>query len=153
MSTDLLSRIPEWEREAEVFEQKARALRQMADAVRVLNGDAARLFGEETVAGVRTNQYPTDRGPRGREAVRRITSERPGKWLVKDIKRINREFGWPSSDDSIVTAVVRMAAAGEATKIPGRKGLYEFGITRTEVRSPVTGATSEGRATGIPESP
>lgn len=133
MSADLLSRVPEWEREAEVFEQKARALRQMIEAVQVLNGDAARLLlldSERPAVG--TNQHPTGKGPRGRQAVRAIVSERPGTWLVKDIKRINRERGWPSDDNGIVTAVLRMAKAGEAEKIRGRRGLYRFGVNGRE---------------------
>ena len=65
-----------------------------------------------------------------------------------EIKLANRGRGWPSSDDSIVTAVVRMAAAGEATKIPGRKGLYDFGITRPKVSAPVKGDAFEERAHG-----
>jgi hypothetical protein len=128
MSLDLVTRVPEWERQAEVFERKARALRQMAEAVRVLNGDADRLFGVDEPRPVGTNQYPTREGPRGRDAVRRIVEQRPGEWLVKEIKRVNRENGWPSSDSNIETAVSRMARGGEAVKVPGRKGLYRFGV-------------------------
>jgi hypothetical protein len=143
MSADLLSRIPDWEREAEVFEQKARALRQMVEAVRVLNGDAARLLLFEVERPVGTNQYATGNGPRGRQAVRAIVTERPGAWLVKDIKRINRERGWPSADDGIEQAVSRMARAGEAIKVRGRRGLYRFGINDGEegaVESDASGA-------------
>jgi hypothetical protein len=142
MSTDLLSRIPEWERQADIFEQKAHALRQMAEAVRVLNGDAARLFAVEAAGGIQAegtldekhggrlgiNQYSTAHGPRGREAVRQIVADRPGLWLVKDIKRINRERGWPSDDAGIETAVIRMAKKGDAVKVRGRKGVYTFGM-------------------------
>ncbi len=142
MENDLLARVPEWEREAARFEQKAQALRQMVEAVRVLNGDAARLFGATASTPV-VNQYSTEAGPRGREAVRRITAERPGVWLIRDIKRINRENGWPSSDSSMETAVARLAASGEAVKVPGRKGAYRFG--------PEIGprATSEGIGQGV----
>jgi len=144
METDLLARVPEWEREAARFEQKAHALRQMIEAVRVLNGDAARLFGV-TTATPGVNQYSTEVGPRGRDAVRRITSQRPGVWLVRDIKRINRENGWPSSDSSMETAVARLAAAGEAEKVSGKKGMYRFGA---EAPSEAV-TTEEGGATGV----
>jgi hypothetical protein len=126
METDLLARVPEWEREADVFEEKARALRQMAEAVRVLNGDAARLFALPAPTAA-VNQYATGRGPRGREAVRAIVSERPGRWFVRDIKQINRQRRWPSDDAGIETAVIRMAKAGEAKRIAGRRGYYDFG--------------------------
>lgn len=123
MPSDLLDRIPEWEKEAERFEEKARALRQMVESVRVLNGDAARILALGDVR--RTNQYSTDEGPRGREAVRRITAEKPGLWRVADIKRVNRERGWPSSDTALETAVARLAADGLAVKV--KKGTYKFG--------------------------
>jgi hypothetical protein len=123
MPIDLLDRIPEWEREAERFEAKARALRQMVESVQVLNGDANRILGLGEIS--RTNQYSTAEGPRGRDAVRRITSERPGIWRVADIKKVNRERGWPSNDTALETAVVRLAANGEAVKI--KKGTYSFG--------------------------
>src|SRR5438876_641949 len=121
MSQDLLSRIPDWEREADVFEQKARAPRQLVEAVRVLNGDAPRLLGlgDSARSTVGTNQYATDEGPRGREAVRQIVAERPGVWRVSEIKQVNRERGWPSHDEGIETAVIRMAKAGEAVKLVG----------------------------------
>jgi len=149
MNTDLLSRIPDWTREAEVFEQKAHALRQMIEAVLVLNGDANRLFAVDVAVGgsrLGVNQYPTNQGPRGREAVRQITAERPGEWLVKDIKQVNRHRRWPSNDASIETAVVRMAKDGEATKIRGRKGLYRFGTpTESVPRGTGAGANEEVR--------
>jgi hypothetical protein len=130
MSQDLLSRIPQWENEAEVFERKAHALRQLIESVRVLNGDAERLFAlheASPVPAVGRNQYPTSQGPRGREAVRAIVAARPGSWLVRDIKRVNSANGWPSDDAGIETAVIRMAKKGECVKIPGRRGLYKFG--------------------------
>jgi hypothetical protein len=133
-----------------VFERKALALRQMAEAVRVLNGDAERLLAVThvrtspvvvTQPALGTNQYPTDIGPRGRTAVRMIVAERPGEWFVRDIKRINRERGWPTDDSGIETAVFRMAKAGEAVKIRGRKGLYRFGA-----EAPDEAVTDEGGA-------
>jgi hypothetical protein len=128
MAIDLVERVPEWEREAETYEQKARALRQMIDAVRVLNGDAARLFAVPVAvaeSGTRTNQYAPDEGPRGRDAVRRIVSERPGIWRVADIKSEVRRRGWPSSGAAIETAIKRLNSDGEAVWV-GR-GAYRFG--------------------------
>ena len=107
---DLVSLIPEWEREAQDFEAraegmlaKAAALRQMVESVRVLNGDASRLFQlaiEPSPAPFpvlpRTTRFDPKDGPRGRDAVRLIVGERPGVWKARDIKRINAERGWPS---------------------------------------------------------
>ena len=127
MSHDLLLRIPQWEREAESFERKAHALRQLIESVRVLNGDAARLFDlPEVDAAPDPSPKPEEEGPRGRAAVRAIIAGRPGAWLVRDIKRINRENGWPSDDAGIETAVIRMARSGECIKIKGRRGFYDF---------------------------
>lgn len=141
MPLDLLHRIPEWEKEAARFEEKARALRQMIDSVRVLNGDAARILALGAVQ--RTNQYSTDEGPRGRDAVRRITAESPGEWRVADIKRINRERGWPSTDSALDTAVARLAASGFAVKV--KKGTYRFGAEApTEAVTDEEGGVIEG---------
>lgn len=141
MPSDLLDRIPGWEREAERFEEKARALRQMIESVRVLNGDAARIFAMGEVQ--RTNQYSTDEGPRGRDAVRRITAEKPGLWRVADIKKVNRERGWPSSPAALDTAVARLAASGHAVKV--KKGIYRFGAEApNEAVTGEEGAAIEG---------
>jgi hypothetical protein len=128
MPADFIARLPELEQAAKEHERKARALRQIIEGVRALNGDAVRLLSNETEGGAdRVNQYKPEDGPRGREAVRQIVAERPGIWRVADIKREVQLRGWPSPMTAIDTAVARMAAAGEAEKIPGRKGLYKFG--------------------------
>jgi hypothetical protein len=148
MSQDLLHRIPQWEREADSFERKAHALRQLIESVRVLNGDAARLFAlSDDDPSADPPPKPDAEGPRGREAVRAIIAGRPGAWLVRDLKRINRENGWPSDDAGIETAVIRMARAGECIKIKGKRGFYDFPAKRgNQAASQPTLHRQEGEA-------
>src|SRR5712691_11221486 len=134
MPADLLAQIPSWEREAEEHERKARALRQIIEGVRSLNGEAARLFSVEAGNGaihMRTKQYSPDEGPRGREAVRLIVRERPGRWKTSDIKEQVKRRGWPSSPTAIDTAIKRMEANGEAERKD--KGVYVFRVEGEEV--------------------
>jgi hypothetical protein len=151
---DLVGLIPEWEKEAESFETraagmlaKAGALRQMVESVRVLNGDASRLFQlaiEPSPAALptlpRKRRFDPKDGPRGRDAVRRIVGERPGVWKVRDIKTINAERGWPSKPSSLETAVQRLEKDGEAVRLA--KGVYRFGQPALEASAPVTGDVS-----------
>jgi hypothetical protein len=134
MSSDLLDRLPQWELEADALEAKARALRQMVEAVRVLNGDAARLFDQIHSNGLRT--YPGEPKPRGREAVRRIVSERPGIWRVQEIKQQVKDRGWPSSPSAIETAVKRLSLDGEAKWVS--RGVYQFGLDEPRAFEPAT---------------
>ncbi len=135
MPTDLLSQIPKWEQEAEDHERKARALRQIIEGVRSLNGDASRLFNVDAANGSgrkRTNQYSPDDGPRGREAVRLIVAARPdGLWKTSEIKAEVARRGWPSSAAGIDTAIKRMEIAGEAKRED--TGLYRFAVVTKEV--------------------
>jgi hypothetical protein len=136
MSSDLIARLPEWEAEADQHDQKARALRQLIDAVRILNGDAERLL---TLSP--NGDSPPEGFPRGREAVRRITRERPGIWRVRDIKAEVVKRGWPSSASAIETAVKRLQIDGEAEWI--KKGHYRFGGEVEPVFDPTLGTESE----------
>lgn len=123
MTTDLLDRLPELEQEAEVLERKAKALRQIIEGVRTLNGEAATyLVGR--AAALRSNQYEPIEGPRGKEAVRRILTEQPGEWRVLMIKDEIRRRGWPSSPSGVEKAVMRMADDGEIVRL--RQGVYKL---------------------------
>ena len=122
MTDDLLDRLPELERQAEECERQARALRQIIEGVRALNGDAAHVLGLPSETG--RNQYTPAAGPRGRSAVREIVSERPGDWKLKAIKSEVRQRGWPSSPEAVDTAVKRMHADGEAVRVG--HGIYRF---------------------------
>jgi hypothetical protein len=123
---DLTAKLPEWEREAQEHERKARALRQIIEGVRALNGDAARLFGVQ-VATQRASSTPVVPAdvPRGRAAVRRIAAERPGVWKVSEMKAEIIARGWGDPGTGTEAAMKRLAASGEAEKIG--HGTYRFG--------------------------
>jgi hypothetical protein len=125
MTTDLLTRLPDLEREAEEFERKARALRQIIEGVRTLNGEAARLLDAPATANGAT---PAAGGLRGRALVRHIVAERSGVWTVKEIKRVGRARGYVISDSGVEKAVMRMAETGEAERTG--YGTYDFSGTR-----------------------
>jgi hypothetical protein len=120
MTMDLLDRLPALEQEAEEFERKARALRQIIEGVRTLNGDAAQLLG----IAANGNGATTVSLPRGRAAVRSIVSQKPGIWKMKEIKRAAQRGGYPISPTGIEKAVMRMAEAGEAERTG--YGEYDF---------------------------
>lgn len=120
METDLTA-LPDPERldrEAETMERKARALRQIADGIRGLNGDAAALL----LAPPQVVAAPL--APQGQAAVRAIVSARPGIWKVSDLKDAARARGFPISDTGVEKAVRRMLENGEAEK--AGYGRYRF---------------------------
>lgn len=122
---DLMAKLPEWEKEAQEYERKAHALRQIIEGVRTLNGDASRLFDYKPPAAVvGRNRYSTVHGPRGRDAVRRIVTERPGVWKVKEMKDEILSRGWPDPGTGTEAAMKRMAASGELVKLG--QGMYRF---------------------------
>ena len=131
MTIDLLAQIPEWEREASSHERKARALRQIIEGVRTLNGDAARLFGIDALMAASSLSEEPAEAPRGRAAVRRIVAERPGPWKVIEIKRQIQMRGWPYSASGVEAACRRLVADGEAERIT--KGVYRFGAHAPDV--------------------
>jgi hypothetical protein len=118
---ELFERLPELEVQAEDFERKARALRQIIEGVKALNGDAAALLDSP----LHINGGPGDKPPVGRDAVRRIVADRPGVWKVKDIKREAKARGFPISAAGVEKAVMRLAETGEAHR--EGYGAYRFG--------------------------
>jgi hypothetical protein len=69
---DLITRLPDLEREAEEYESRARALRQIVAGVRALNGDAEGITDQRFVeqnGTVFVASPMDDDGPRGRDAV------------------------------------------------------------------------------------
>jgi hypothetical protein len=121
MTTELFARLPEWEAEAESFERKARALRQIIEGVKALNGDAAALLGPAPSAN---GAAETAVGPRGLAAVRLIVADRPGTWKLRDLKRAAKERGFPISENGVEKAVGRMTQTGEAKRMG--YGRYRF---------------------------
>jgi hypothetical protein len=130
MTTDLTARLPDpadLVAEAETLERKAQALRQVAEGIKALNGDAAALLH-----GAAPERHGNGNGgPLGQEAVRLIVADHPGVWKVSDLKAEARKRGYPISDTGVEKAVRRMLDAGEAKK--AGYGRYRFGTRRKEV--------------------
>ncbi len=131
---DVTAQLPapaDLEAEAEGLERKAQALRQVAEGIKALNGDAAALlFGARPASnGNGPGQGP--QGPQGRAAIRLIVADHPGVWKVSDLKAEAKRRGYPVSTNGIEKAVRRMHETGEAKK--AGYGRYRFGSRRKEV--------------------
>lgn len=126
--TGWLSEIPEMEREAEDHELRARALRQMIEAVRVLNGHAVEVSDPLFVSqnGKMFVAQPLDRfGPRGRAAVVRVMKEAPDRlWKVVELKQELLRRGWSPSPKAVEACVKRLRQTGEIES--PRYGFYKL---------------------------
>src|SRR5215208_2672952 len=98
MTVDLAARVPLWEQEADEYERRARALRQMVAAVRMLNGEANEVLTSRSFDAHRTTfeiAPRTPNAPRGPTAVLQIMFDRPGyEWKVVELKREMLRRGW-----------------------------------------------------------
>ena len=117
VTSDLISRLPDLEREAEEYEARARALRQIVAGVRALNGDSAGItrprFVEQNGAVFVANEMD-ENGPRGRRAVLAIMSERPDHiWKVIELKREMLRRGWSPTPKAVEASLKRMRELGE----------------------------------------
>jgi hypothetical protein len=123
VTQDLLARLPDLERQAEEYERKARALRQVVQGMRELNGDLSLLFPDTAIItpAVATADDP---GPRGRDALRTIVAERPGVWTLTDLIAEMQQRGWFTSRKAVDVAVKRLCRSGEARRIG--MGRYMF---------------------------
>lgn len=117
MQSELATRIPEWENEADEYERKALALRQMVAAVRALNGDADALLLRRKFESHRTafeTRPLATGGPRGREAVLIVMGEQPEKlWKVVDVKREMLRRGWAPTPKAVEASLARLRERGE----------------------------------------
>jgi hypothetical protein len=117
MTSDLLGRLPEMERQAEEHERQARALRQIIQGVRALNGHAQEITEPRFVEQNGTlfvAQAMDAGGPRGREAVRRVMAEEPRRiWKVIEIKRAVLSQGWAPTPKAVEASLKRMRELGE----------------------------------------
>src|SRR4051812_26490676 len=119
MTSDLISRLPELEREADEYEARARALRQIVAGVRELNGTAAGIseprFVEQNGKVFVANQMDAG-GPRGRDAVLTIMRERSSRtWKVIELKREMLRRGWAPSPKAVEATLKRMRDLGDVT--------------------------------------
>jgi hypothetical protein len=128
VTSDLIDRLPELERQADEYEEKARALRQIVAGVRALNEGAQGIphprFVEQN--GTVFVARPLEAGgPRGREAVLRVMSEQPGRiWKVIELKREILARGWSPSPKSIEASLKRMRDLGDVDS--PRYGYYRL---------------------------
>jgi hypothetical protein len=128
MTSDLLARLPDLEREAEELEGRARALRQIVAGVRQLNGHAGEItdarFVEQNGTVFIASALDQD-GPRGREAVARVMEEQPRKiWKVIELKREILRRGWAPTPKSVEANLKRMRELGEVES--PRYGYYRL---------------------------
>lgn len=92
------------ERQAAEATRTAEALRKIIDGVQALNGHAGDVRLSPPVIAAMAQAIPPEDvnemidGPRGREAVRLITAERPGVWALSDLRAEMKRRGWFTSN-------------------------------------------------------
>jgi hypothetical protein len=149
MSTDLDRRLPdvhELERQAEEFEMKAAAIRQILAGIQTLNGDARTVFTRRSFEAHRTSFEiaPRDpRGPRGPKAVLRVMAENPHReWKVVEIKREMLRRGWAPTPKAVEASVKRLRA--DERIVPGSTyGYYRLAPSNFEQASALTDVQGE----------
>lgn len=128
MTSDLVARLPELEREADELEGRARALRQIVAGVRELNGHAGEITDARFVeqnGKVFVASALDENGPRGREAVVRVMREQPRKiWKVIELKREILRRGWAPTPKAVEANLKRMRELGEVES--PRYGYYRL---------------------------
>jgi hypothetical protein len=137
--------------EADEYEARARALRQIVAGVRALNGHAGDItaprFVEQNGTIFVASQLDAD-GPRGREAVRRVLAERPDHvWKVIEIKRELLGRGWAPTPKAVEASLKRMRELDEV--VCPKYGYYRLAGhqpgTRTAEPTGVQGKDDEAR--------
>jgi hypothetical protein len=127
MTGGLAERLPELEREAEEYERKARALRQIISGVRALNGEAAEILRLEAFESHRTlfEIGTMNGGPRGADAVLTVMGEDAERtWKVVDVKREVLRRGWAPTPKAVEASIARLRREGEI--LPIRYGFYKL---------------------------
>lgn len=123
-----LAQLPELERQAEEFERKAHAIRQLIGAVRALNGEAGEILFHKTFESHRTifEIAPLAKGgPRGPEAVLRVMREkRDNVWKVVELKREMLRRGWAPSPKAVEASVRKLRDLGQV--LPAGYGHYRL---------------------------
>jgi hypothetical protein len=123
------------------MERDAGAMRKLVEAARELGEERVRDLLAPTMTGNHNGHVgegplpvpvPTEDGPRGREAVRRIVHERPGVWTLTKLRAEMKRREWFTSNKGVDVAVTRLVASGEARRVG--KGRYEFFAPATEER-------------------
>lgn len=110
-------------RDEEEAARRVLAIRKIVEGLRDLNGHASDVFGEPQQLAVLLPVEKVSR-PRGREAVRRVVSDRPGLWSLHELREAMKEHGWFTSAKAVEVAVTRLCESGDAARIA--KGVYKF---------------------------
>lgn len=140
MPNDLIDKLPQFEREAEEYERKAQALRQIIAGVRSLNGDAEAILTGVSFESHRTRfdvGLRNGKGPRGPQAVLEIMGEDPSReWKVIDLKREMLRRGWAPTPKAVEASVKKLR---ELERIePVRYGFYKLAAPREGGTLPAT---------------
>ena len=139
MSATLVGALPQLEEqlaeakiEARITQERVEALEQVIGGIRRLNGRAGNisLDSDKRPPLFAVDNGQLEDGPRGREAVRIITRERPGIWPLKDLAAEMVRRGWAKNSKSVEVAVHRLANNGECRRVG--IGVYEFPDPATE---------------------
>lgn len=118
---ELLVKLPQLEREAEEYERKAHALRQIIAGVRSLNGEAEAILTGVSFEAHRTKfdlGVPTAGSPRGQEAVLRVMNEEPDRaWKVVELKREMLRRGWSPSPKAVEASIKKLRELGKIESV------------------------------------
>jgi hypothetical protein len=121
MPNDLLAKLPQLEREADEYERKAHALRQIIAGVRSLNGEAEAILTGVSFESHRERfdvALPPAKGPRGQRAVLQIMSEDAERsWKVVELKREMLRRGWAPSPKAVEASVKKLREVGRIESV------------------------------------
>jgi hypothetical protein len=128
VTSDLIDQIPDLERQADEFERKAHAIRQIIAGVRALNGEAGALLMRRQFASHRI-EFETAPlatvGPRGPQAVLTVMRERPDhEWKVVEIKQEMLRRGWAPTPKAVEASVAKLRGRGRIEVV--RYGYYKL---------------------------
>lgn len=113
---DLERQAEEYEANAEKFQAKAAAIRQIIAGINALNGDARHILtrrfeAHKTLFEMRS---PDDGGPRGPKAVLKVMRSDPHRvWKVVEVKREMLRRGWAPTPKAVEASIKRLRESGE----------------------------------------
>jgi hypothetical protein len=149
MTTDLDTRLPdlpELERQAEEYERKAHAIRQIIAGVQTLNGEASTILTRRSFDAHRTSfeiAPPDPNGFRGPKAVLLVMAEAPDRaWKVVDVKREMLRRGWAPTPKAVEASVKRLREEGKLS--PAAYGHYRLAPAGLEQVAALTDVQSRG---------
>ena len=153
--TELDLSLPELERQAEEFELKAHAIRQIIAGYRTLNGDAAAILTRRSFEAHRTAfeiAPPAQNGLRGPRAVLHVMAEAPHRdWKVIELKRVMLRQGLAPTPKAVEASVKRLREDGRI--IPTSYGHYKLADPAAETSATNDQADAEEVRPGFVQAP